>query len=70
MLARPAALAHILTRSEIAFHLMSARDWGVRGVRGMSWQTQIGRKVSADFTSQRERTHLETVAIGALFGAE
>ena len=33
VLARPAALAHVLTRREIAFHLISARDWGL-GVFG------------------------------------
>ena len=70
VLARPAALAHVLTRREIAFHLMSARDWGFWGVRELSWQTQVGRKVSADFTCQRERTRLETLAIGAHSGAE
>jgi len=34
VLARPAALAHVLTRREIAFHLTSARDWDVRGCSG------------------------------------
>ena len=65
VLARPAVLAYVLTRREIAFHLMSAQDWSVRGVRGMSWQTQIGRNFSADFTCQRERTNLETLVIRA-----
>ena len=43
---------------------------GFWGVRELSWQTQIGRNVSADFTCQRERTHLETLAIRARSGAE